>query len=270
MIVGFFFSSGNGKAGEWWQDTFIKEGSGICENNDSIRTFSATTMEGWETSCKITKQHSIKDIDAIVLDYECGGNDLDPETTKPRELVVKLQDGIRIFPGGAKFQYCASINPYLLPQSTPKSADCPIDRSLMQSDTRDDGTYQVLQFTEGYLQGRATLTGYKNNEAIWTTRPDNMCSNGSVICRLSFRTRAGEEYEEAFQPLTVNSRPWAVFAQLRQTLYMKERDATYYRKAYGGIEVNFLNGYKPATDEMILPENVYKFSGCSAAEARAE
>ncbi|WP_265975444.1 hypothetical protein [Brucella intermedia] len=41
---------------------------------------------------------------------------------------------------------------------------------------------------------------------------------------------------------------------------MNERDATYYRKAYGGIEVNFLNGYKPAADEMILPENVYKFS----------
>lgn len=257
-------------AKDWWQDSFIKEGSGICEGNDSIRTFSATKMEGWETSCKITKQQKIKDIDAIVLDYECGGNDLDPEITKPRELVVKLQDGIRIFPGGAKFQYCASINPYLLPQSTPKSADCPIDRSLMQSDTRDDGTYQVLQFTEGYLQGRATLTGYKNNEAIWTTRPNNMCSNGSVICRLSFRTRAGEEYEEAFQPLMVNSRPWAVFAELRQTLYMKERDATYYRKAYGGIEVDFLNGYKPADDEMILPENVYKFSGCSAAETRAE
>jgi len=51
---------------------------------------------------------------------------------------------------------------------------------------------------------------------------------------------------------------------------MKERDATYYRKAYGGIEVDFLNGYKPADDEMILPENVYKFSGCSAAETRAE
>lgn len=51
---------------------------------------------------------------------------------------------------------------------------------------------------------------------------------------------------------------------------MNERDATYYRKAYGGIEVNFLNGYKPAADEMILPENVYKFSGCSIAETRAE
>ncbi|NKW11222.1 hypothetical protein HGG76_26840 [Ochrobactrum tritici] len=126
MIVGFIFSSGDGKAGEWWQDTFIKEGSGICENNDSIRTFSATTMEGWETSCKITKQHNIKDIDAIVLDYECGGNDLDPEITKPRELIVKLPDGIRIFPGGAKFQYCASINPYLLPQSTPKSPIAPL------------------------------------------------------------------------------------------------------------------------------------------------
>ncbi len=270
MIVGFFYSSGNCKAGEWWQDTFIKEGSGICEDNDSIRTFSATKMEGWETSCKITKQQNIKDIDAIILDYECGGNDMNPEITKPRELVVKEPDGIRIFPGGAKFQYCASINRYLLPQSTPKFDDCPIDRSLMQSDTRDDGTYQVLQFTDGYLQGRATLTGYKNNEAIWTTRPNNMCSNGSVICRLSFRTRAGEEYEEAFQPLMVNSRPWAVFAELRQTLYMKERDATYYRKAYGGIEVDFLNGYKPADDEMILPENVYKFSGCSAAETRAE
>jgi len=51
---------------------------------------------------------------------------------------------------------------------------------------------------------------------------------------------------------------------------LKERGATYNRKAYGGIEVNFLNGYEPATDEMILPENVYKFSGCKGAETRAE
>lgn len=184
--------------------------------------------------------------------------------------LLKEQDGIRIYPDGKKYQYCASINPYLLPLYTPKADDCPVDRSLMQSDTRDDGTYQVLQFTDGTLFGRATLTGYKNSEAIWTVRPQNRCSNGAVICGMSFQTRAGEEYYEAFQPLTVNSRPWTVFAELRQTLYMKERDATYYRKAYGGIEVTFLNGYKPAVDEIILPENVYKFSGCSPAETRAE
>ncbi|MEJ5899785.1 hypothetical protein [Ochrobactrum teleogrylli] len=99
-------------ANEWWQNTFIKESSGTCEDNDSIRTFTAKSLKGWEINCKITKQQKIKNIDAVILDYECGGNDMDPEVTTPRELIVKEQDGIRIYPSnpeGGKFQACSSI-----------------------------------------------------------------------------------------------------------------------------------------------------------------
>lgn len=105
-------SSSVSVAKEWWQDTFIKEGSGTCEGNDSIRTFSANEFNGWETFCKIKKQQKVKNIDAVILDYECGGNDMDPEVTTPRELIVKEHDGIRIYPTlpeGGKFQACSSI-----------------------------------------------------------------------------------------------------------------------------------------------------------------
>jgi hypothetical protein len=61
--------------------------------------------------CRITKQQKINNIDAVILDYECGGNDMDPEVTTPRELIVKERDGIRIYPSipeGGKFQACST------------------------------------------------------------------------------------------------------------------------------------------------------------------
>lgn len=260
-------------AKEWWQDTFIKEGSGTCESNDSIRTFSAKELNGWETFCKITKQQKIKNIDAVILDFECGGNDMEPEVTKPRELIVKEQDGIRIYPAlpeGGKFQTCSSIKAVEAPKSVQINSDkpatqasCPINLSLLRSAARDDGTYQILEFKDGFLDAQATLTGFKNDKPIWSAKSHATCSNGAVICRMTFKTRAGEEYQEAYQPLTVDDRPWVVFAELRQNLFLKEQNPAYERKAYGGIEVDLLNGYLPAADEMILPENVYKFSGCS-------
>lgn len=270
-------SSSVSVAKEWWQDTFIKEGSGTCEGNDSIRTFTAKEMESWETSCKITKQQLIKRIDAVILDYECGGDDMEPEIYKPREMVVKDHDGIRIYPDGTRFQSCNPVKAVETPKSattvTAKSASqesCPVTLSLLKSDPRNDGTYQTLEFKDGFLDAQATLTGYKNDKPIWTAKSHATCSNGAVICRMTFKTRAGEGYQEAYQPLTVEDQPWVVFAELRQTLFMKEQNPAYERKAYGGIEVELLNGYQPAADEMILPENVYKFSGCSTAEGETE
>ncbi|GLU28003.1 hypothetical protein Brsp01_32360 [Brucella sp. NBRC 12950] len=258
-------------AKEWWHDTFIQDGSGTCEDNDSLRTYSASEIYGWETSCKITKTQRINGIEnAVILDLVCGGTDMTPETYKSRELLVKDQDGIRVYPEGIKFQTCSSVKVKNAIQQETAQAICPISLSILRSDPRDDGTYQLLEFKNGFLDAQATLTGYKNDEPIWTTKSHATCSNGAVICRMTFKTRAGEDYQEAYQPLTVADQPWVVFAELRQTLFLKERNPAYERKAYGGIEVNFLNGYEPAIDEMILPENVYKFSRCSAAEGATD
>lgn len=261
IVIASTMATSNGWADEWWQGSFIKEGSGNCEENDSIRIYSSNKLQGWEYSCNILKQEKIEQLDAVVMNMQCSGDDFESDNMKSTELLTKTATGFEIFPSRSKFKSC---------KSDLSEAKCPINQSKLKSDRRDDGTEQILEFKDGPWNGHATLTGYKYNRAIWTTKALATCSNGSVICRLTFKTRAGKDYQEAYQPLEVDNEPWVVFAELRQNIFMMERDPTYERKAYGGIEVDFLNGYKPAADEMILPENVYKFSGCSAAETRAE
>ncbi|EMG51226.1 hypothetical protein WYI_23580 [Ochrobactrum sp. CDB2] len=257
IVIFSTMAVGNVSADEWWQGSFIKEGSGNCEENDTIRTYSSKKLQGWEYSCNILKQQKIAQLDAVVMNMECNGVDFESNNMKSTELLTKTATGFEIFPSRAKFKSC---------KSDLSAGKCPINQSKLKSDRRDDGTEQILEFKEGPWDGHATLTGYKYNRAIWTTKALATCSNGSVICRLTFKTRAGKDYQEAYQPLEVDNEPWAVFAELRQNIYLMERDPAYERKAYGGIEVELLNGYQPAADEMIIPENVYKFSECSSAD----
>lgn len=116
----------NSGATEWWQDTFIQEGSGTCDSNDSIRTYQPKIMNGWELTCRIVKQQKLKDITAVILDFVCDGTDMDPQTLRYRELIVKEQNGIRIYPSnyeGGLYQSCSSLKI----AEQPKSDDKPVN-----------------------------------------------------------------------------------------------------------------------------------------------
>lgn len=244
-------------ANEWWHDSFVWEGGTSCEGNDTRRTFTTTEMNGWENFCKISKQQKIKGIDAVIIDMTCGGNDMDPEQTKTRELLVRTDNKITIFPEGKVYQRCSSLKP--------AENECPFEDRLYQSDVQSPGVYQSLQFKGGIYDGEALLTGYKNDTVVWTAAVHSTCSNGTPICSLSVKTMNSGEVSERYRPLQMdNKQHWIVLPALREQIYITERYSTMHGKAYGGMVAEFKDDFKPGEDELILPQNVYKFSGCNA------
>lgn len=236
---------------EWWNGSFIKEGTGNCEDNDSIRVYKKNKLQGWEYSCNLTTK-KFNDLDAVIFDMKCSGNDYDG-TIKTRELLTKTKSGFEIFPGKIKYTSC---------DVSKIKQECPLSKSLLKSDTRKDDKYQILQFSEDTGIGKATLTGYEFGRALWATDVDANCSNGASICKLTFKLQNGGEHSEAFENLSVNTEPWIVFAALRQNVYNNGISEQSLLKSHIGLSVNFLNRYSPSDNEYIIPENVYKFSEC--------
>lgn len=90
----------------------VNDGGAIVgEGDDSIRTYETKIMNGWELTCRIVKQQKLKDITAVILDYVCDGTDMDPQTLKFRELIIKEQDGIRIYPDGKNISIALQLTP---------------------------------------------------------------------------------------------------------------------------------------------------------------
>jgi len=256
----------NGFASEWWQDRFAVEGSETCEDNDSIQTYSPSEANAWEQSCKIVKQQKIKQMNAVILDLDCndfGESDPDGDgmgrdigQTQLRQLIVREDDdAIRIYPDGRRYERCSAIK---------KTSDvCPVSHSVFMSESRNDGNYQLLEFPEGVSQGAAKLTGYVNYKPAWVSNGSATCTNGTFTCSLHFPTMRNGDVTEDYRPLVVGKENWLVFAAFRANVYLKERQTTFQvEPAYGGLRVDLLNDYIPGKDELILPDNVYKFSEC--------
>ncbi|MBZ9603949.1 hypothetical protein [Phyllobacterium chamaecytisi] len=241
-------------AKEWWHDSFVWEGGTSCESNDSIMTFTSTEAKGWETFCKITKQQKIKGVEAVILDLRCGGDDMDPETTTSQELLVRTEEKMTIFPSGKRYERCSSLRP--------GASECAIEKRTFRSDEQSPGSYQVLQFKGGVLDGEALLTGYKDNVLAWTASARGTCSNGAVICRLAFDTMNSGEVSDAYLPIEVEGKQWIVLPTIRQNVYQTERYSTMHGKPYGGVVAKLAKDFKPTDDELVLPQNVYKYAGC--------
>lgn len=245
-------------AKEWWHDQFAQEGSGNCESNDSFKAYNSKTAEAWELTCKISKQQKIKGVDAVILDLHCPATDMDPTEMNYRELIIKEQDAIRIYPDGKRYQRCSVLQ---------KPADtCPVTQSIFISESRDNGKYQLLEFPEGAWFGPATITGYVNHKPAWVSKGVASCTNGTVTCSLTLPTMRNGEITQQYRPLVVNNENWVVFAALNASVYLAERQTTYQvDPPYGGLKVELFVDFTPEKDELILPDNVYKFSECKPA-----
>lgn len=128
----------------------------------------------------------------------------------------------------------------------------------------DPTSYQELQFTDGAAMGTVALTEYRQGQAAWTAHGSFGCSNGTSICRIKFPRMLGESVELPYE--IANSADgipeMVVIPALRQDVYQTERNAVMQGKTYGGLVVEFQGGFKPKVDELILPDNVYRYAGC--------
>jgi hypothetical protein len=245
-------------ATEWWQGSYADDGAKACEDNDSIATYSSSKLDLWEGSCDIKKTQKIKGIDAVILDMTCDGEG--EELGPRRELLVSLGNGRMVrYPYGSVYRRCADL------QVQGQEA-CPFNQRLFRSETfgEFDAAYQELQFVEGAQQGKATITQFRNDKPEWTSHTNFVCSNGASICQMTFSRMEGGEmtvvYEEA--QIGNNAPTIVVFPGLRQSVYQTEQYATSNRKSYGGLVADLLNGYAPEDDELTIPYNIYKYSGC--------
>ncbi|AZO08319.1 MULTISPECIES: hypothetical protein [unclassified Mesorhizobium] len=97
-----------GFAEEWWQGSFAAEGSSPCDNNDSIVTFTDTSVEMWEVGCTLDRVQKVKGLDAIILDMTC--SDDSHSTEKRRGLLLKLQDNkVLRYPEYQVLQLCSEL-----------------------------------------------------------------------------------------------------------------------------------------------------------------
>ena len=129
----------------------------------------------------------------------------------------------------------------------------------------DKGNYQELQFKDGSADGTVDLTEYSQGKAIWVAHGQFTCSNGVSICYLKFPLTLGEPVELPYEVLdsTTNSPEMIVIPALGQHVYQRGQYATMYDKPYGGLVVDFQNGFKLKEDELTLPANVYSYAGCT-------
>lgn len=78
----------------WWHGSFVNAGSTqACESNDSLTTFSATSVQPWETFCEITLQTDIRDTQGVLLDIACGFPDSPDEGFVDRRVLLELSSG---------------------------------------------------------------------------------------------------------------------------------------------------------------------------------
>lgn len=250
---------------EWWQDTFIWEESGReCSGNDTISTYSTNEAEFWESSCSIRKITPLKEIDAVILDMKCKG--LPGEGTWFRQQILMKSEDNRIasFPPLQKLKRCSSQKDT---PDTSAQSECDVNSRLYRSQlykAPDPNSYQELQFTGGAATGAVDLTEYRQGQAVWVAHGRFTCSNGASICRVNFPLTLGEQVELPYEMVgdAGSSPEMVVIPALRQEVYQTGQYATLHDKAYGGLAVDFLNGFEINEDELTLPANVYTYAGC--------
>ena len=244
-------------AKEWWNGEFVYEGSSDCDN-DSYNKYGNREVKRWEGLCNITKKENITGIDAVRLEMMCAYEDAEP--VKETELLVRLDDNsIARHPNFRVMNRCEALKPVERCDHNDR-----IYRSA-QRNVQHPERYQELQFNDGFTEGKATITEYRDGKAIWRSTGEHVCSNGAVICRLSFPVMSGESTATPYEALTDKNGEYKtiVAPAFAENVFLAEKYGTLKEKSYDGLVAEFLEGFAPTDDDILLPQNVYEFAGCT-------
>lgn len=239
---------------EWWQGTFVASGSATCEN-DSTVTYSERTVEPHEGSCTISAATRVRDLDAVILDLTCTYEG--EEGFDERHLLMKRGDRqITRYPDLMTLDRCP------LPEVA--AADQCGWNDQLWSATTYDGARQELRFVDGATSGHVTITEYRNEQPAWVATGEYGCSNGAVVCTLDFRGMFSKEpFSPPFEIVRVPPHELIVAPTFSQMVYLAERDAPLSGFKYSGLKVDWTGRFLPEEDELVTPENVYRYSSCA-------
>lgn len=256
----------------------VLSGGWCVPGNDCIGP-EPISHEGFSTCedyCALSNPVTIQGFDAMLFDVSCNGDWGEGERDY-RMLLAEYEDhdGTRgaaiLTPNGVKNLVRCSDDP--APQTDQSAQQCDFNSRLYRAkpgnpDLTDQ--YHELQFVDGYTSGTATITEYREGKPIWRATGEHACSNGAVICSLLFPTMTGEVSDAPFEVLTDEQSDYKtiVVPAFSQNVYLSERYATlHHGKSYGGLVAEFLNGFAPTDNELLLPRNVYEFAGCGPSQA---
>lgn len=218
----------------------------------------------WEEGCEIGKSYAIKGVDGVILDLKC--TDEGEEKPPRRELLLKLQDGkVASYPPLHVLKRCSSLKDAATKPFEPK---CDFNSRLYRTPpfpNTDPGSYQELRFTNGLADGDIELTEIRQARPVWKAHGTFTCSNGFSICRVNFPVMLGDPEELPFEQVASdgNSPEMIVVPSFQQDVYQIQRNAVSVGKKYGGLVVDFLNGFSLKEDELTAPANVYRYAECA-------
>ena len=204
-------------------------------------------------------------MDAVILDMSCTGS-AQAGAFQRRQLLIRMDDNkVGRLPHFQTLRRCGA-NGETPAQPKP---DCEPDARLYRSELSGDNSadsYQEMRFT-GESEGTVELTEYRKGKAVWTAQGTHACSNGAVICSISFPLTTETTVDLAYDAVVdANNMPtWIVVPSLRQSVYMEEMRTSASdeeRPTYSGLVVDFLNGFVTKEGEGIEPYNVYRYAGC--------
>lgn len=246
-------------AAEWWHGSYMWDiASGECGANDSSITYWDKTVKGWEHSCTIDKITNLVGLKGVILNLSCTGEGED--LGKSRTLLLDMPNGkIASYPDYRLLRRCDA------PLDT--AALCPSERRVYRAEEdqhRPDEGYQELQFSNGVSAGEATITKYLNDKIAWSAKGLFACSNGAVICSVEFKGTVGDPISLPFEVTSDGEydESTVVIPAFRQSLYYNSNNVQNLGKAYSGLAVTLAEGFIPKAEEVLLPQNVYKFSRC--------
>jgi len=260
-------------ADTWWHDGFVwEESSQPCGDNDSISTYSAKSVDQWETYCKIEKTTGLIGLEGVILDMRCSAEG-DEDLGKRRQLLLNLSDGrIASYPPLKTMKRCSSMTGQAQETPQPKQVaasekGCEFNKRLYRRSIAEEtaaNSYQELQFTTGLVGGDVELTEFRSGRAVWRAHATHVCSNGAVICRLEFARMLGGSLSLPYEAIgdERGDPDLIVIPSLQQEVYQTERSAVPEGKGYGGLVADLLNGFVPSKDELVTPYNIYRYAGC--------
>lgn len=231
------------------------------------------TYEGFSTCeefCALSNPTPVQGLNATLFDVSCKGEGDSWGDYRMMLTEYEDYDGTRkaamLTPNGVENLVRCSDDP--MPQPDLSTSQCDFNSRLYRAkpgnpDLSDQ--YHELQFVDGFTSGIATITEYREGRAVWRATGEHACSNGAVICRLLFPMTSGEVADTLFEALTDERGDYKtiVAPSFSQNVYLGERNATMNGKSYGGLVADFLNGFTPKEDDLLLPRNVYEFAGCA-------
>jgi hypothetical protein len=268
FLIALAFTS-SASSEEWWHGDYVwAESRHPCQDNDSVARYGEKTVEYWESGCEIEKVTKLIGLQGVILNLKCTESD---EEYSARELLLKTEDTIASFPPLKVLRSCNAPIPE--PITPPKrepvqtGGDCQENLRVYRSprnEERQAVSFQELQFTTGIADGTVELTEYINGKPAWRAHGTHTCSNGAVICRLTFPQMLGDPVSLPYEAITNadGSAGAMVIPSFQQEVYLSNRHAVAEGKGYGGFVADLLNGFVPAEDKMLTPHNAYWFAGC--------